>query len=88
MWGTSVVHVCSLECVLLWRICCSVMGSCVLHCEVMQLPCYIGCSVRLVCVCVCVVGKMAEDIGMTIRKSIVVSFLSCLVAFWHSIPIA
>ena len=36
-----------------------------------------------VCVCVCVraVGKMAKDIGMTIRKSIVVSFLPCLVAF-------
>ena len=30
-----------------------------------------------VCVCVCVVGKMAKDIGMTIRKSIVVSFLPC-----------
>ena len=30
-----------------------------------------------VCVCVCVskVGKMAKDIGMTIRKGIVVSFL-------------
>ena len=34
-----------------------------------------------VCVHVCVVGKMAKDIGMTIRKSIVVSFLPCLVAF-------
>ena len=32
-------------------------------------------------VCVCAVGKMAKDIGMTIRKSIVVSFLRCLVAF-------
>ena len=31
--------------------------------------------------CVCAVGKMAKDIGMTIRKSIVVSFLPCLVAF-------
>ena len=30
---------------------------------------------------------VAKDIGMTIRKSIVVSFLSCLVAFWHSILI-
>ena len=30
---------------------------------------------------VCAVGKMAKDIGMTIRKSIVVSFLPCLVAF-------
>ena len=36
----------------------------------------------LVCVCVCEVGKMAKDIGMTIRKGIVVSFLPCLVAFW------
>ena len=34
----------------------------------------------LVCVCVAV-GKMAKDIGMTIRKSIVVSFLPCSVAF-------
>ena len=33
------------------------------------------------CVCVCAVGKIAKDIGMTIRKSIVVSFLPCLVAF-------
>ena len=29
---------------------------------------------------------MAKYIGMTIRKSIVVSFLPCLVVFWHSIP--
>ena len=28
------------------------------------------------------VGKMTKDIGMTIRKGIVVSFLPCLVAFW------
>ena len=35
--------------------------------------------------CVCAVGKMAKDIGMTIGKSIVVSFLPCLVAY--SIPI-
>ena len=29
------------------------------------------------CVCVCIeVGKMAKDIGMTIRKGIVVSFHS------------
>ena len=41
-----------------------------------------------VCVCVCEVGKMAKDIGMTIRKGIMVSFLACLVAFWgDSIPI-
>ena len=33
-----------------------------------------------VCVCVCAVGKMAKDIGMTIRKSIV------WLLFWHSIP--
>ena len=32
-------------------------------------------------VCVCAVGKMAKYMGMTIRKSIVVSFLPCLVAF-------
>ena len=33
------------------------------------------------------VAKMAKDIGMTIRKGIVVPFLPCLVAFWDSIPI-
>ena len=39
------------------------------------------------CVCVCVeVGKMAKDIGMTICKGIVVSFLPCLVAFWGFHP--
>ena len=65
-----------------------------LHCEVLQLPLYISwgcgwcgmpgigvCMCACVCVCVCVVGKMAKDIGMTIRKSIVVSFLPCSVAF-------
>ena len=36
--------------------------------------------------CVCEVGKMAKDIGMTIRKGIVVSFLPCLVAFWGFHP--
>ena len=40
-----------------------------------------------VCVCVCVeVGKMAKDIGMTIRKGIVVPFPPCLVAFWGFHP--
>ena len=40
-----------------------------------------------VCVCVCVEAvKMAKDIGMTIRKGIVVSFLPCLVAFWGFHP--
>ena len=66
-----------------------------LHCELLQLPHSIGrgygwCGMPGigVCVCVCVcarvheVGKMAKDIGMTIRKGIVVSFLPCLVAFW------
>ena len=39
------------------------------------------------CVCVCVeAGKMAKDIGMTIRKGIVVPFLPCLVAFWGFHP--
>ena len=38
------------------------------------------------CVCVCEVVKMAKDIGMTIRKGIVVSFLPCLVAFWGFHP--
>ena len=32
--------------------------------------------------CVYEVRKMAKDIGMTIRRGIVVSFLPCLVAFW------
>ena len=40
----------------------------------------------LVCVCVCEVGKMSKDIGMTICKGIVVSFLPCLVAFWGFHP--
>ena len=41
----------------------------------------------LIGVCVCVeVGKMAKDIGMTIRKGIVVSFLPYLVAFWGFYP--
>ena len=39
----------------------------------------------LVCVCV-EAGKMAKDIGMTIRKGIVVPFLPCLVAFWGFHP--
>ena len=29
----------------------------------------------------CAVGKMAKDVGTAIRKSIVVSFLPCLVTF-------
>ena len=67
-----------------------------LHCEVLQLPHSIGCGYGwcgmpgigvCVCVCVCVeAGKMAKDIGMTIRKGIVVSFLPCLVAFWGFHP--
>ena len=32
--------------------------------------------------CLELVAKMAKDIGMTIRKGIVVPFLPCLVAFW------
>ena len=32
------------------------------------------------------VAKMAKDIGMTIRKGIVVPFLLCLVAFWGFHP--
>ena len=35
----------------------------------------------------CVVGNKSKDIGMGIRKSIVVSFLPCLDAFCGSIPI-
>ena len=30
--------------------------------------------------------KNGKDVGMATRKSIVVSFLPCLVAFWDSIP--
>ena len=51
------------------------------------------CACVYVCVCVCVfvcvcveAVKMAKDIGMTIRKGIVVSFLPCLVAFWGFHP--
>ena len=50
------------------------------------LVCVCVCMCVCVCVCVCDVGKMAKDIGMTIRKGIVVSFLSCLVAFWGFHP--
>ena len=32
------------------------------------------------------VAKMAKDIGMTIRKGIVIPFLPCLVAFWGFHP--
>ena len=32
------------------------------------------------------VEKMSKDIGMGIRKSIVVSFLPCLVTFWGFYP--
>ena len=59
-----------------------------LHCEVLQSPCtFYWLWIWLVwhgrdwsvCVCVCVeVGKMAKDIGMTIRKGIVVPFLPCV----------
>ena len=62
-----------------------------LHCEVLQLPHSIGCGYGWcgmpgIGVCVCEVGKMVKDIGMTIRKGIVVSFLLCLVAFWGFHP--
>ena len=43
--------------------------------------CVCVCVCVHVCLCVCEVGKMAKDIGMTIRKGIMVSFLPCLVAF-------
>ena len=40
-----------------------------------------------VCVCVCVcVWEVGKDIGITIRKGIVVSFLPCLLAFWGFHP--
>ena len=35
---------------------------------------------------VCVVGKIAKDVGTAIRKSIVVSFLLCLVTFLRFHP--
>ena len=59
----------------------------------LQLPHSIGCGYGWcgipeigVCMCVCEVGKMAKDIGTTIRKGIMVSFLPCLVAFWGFHP--
>ena len=43
--GVSGTCMYSLERVsLLWRRSCNVRGSCVLHCEVLRLPCYIGCG--------------------------------------------
>ena len=38
------------------------------------------------CARVCVVGKIAKDIRMTIRKSIVVLFLPCLFSCFFGIP--
>ena len=35
---------------------------------------------------VCVVGKMAKHVGMAILKSVMVSFLPCLVTFWGFHP--
>ena len=64
-----------------------------LHCEVLQLPCtFYWLWIWLVwhgrdwSVCVCVCVEVAKDIGMTIRKGIVVPFLPCLVAFWGFHP--
>ena len=37
--------------------------------------------------CDCVVEKMSRDVGMVIRKNMVLPFLPCLVAFWNCIPI-
>ena len=60
-----------------------------LHCEVLQLPHSIGCGYGW-----CGMpgiggggGEMAKDIGITICKGIVVSFLPCLVAFWGFHPL-
>ena len=36
----------------------------------------------MVGIVLCVVGKTSKDIGMTIRKSVVVSFLLCSVTFF------
>ena len=62
-----------------------------LHCEVLQLPHSIGCGYGWcgmpgIGMCVYEVRKITKDIGMTIRKGIVVSFLPCLVAFWGLHP--
>ena len=94
MWGNWYVYV--VECVLLWRISCSGGGGggghvcCIVKCcnchfisagDMAGVACRDCCVCVCMCVCVCAVGKMAKDIGMTIRKSIVVSFLPCSVAF-------
>ena len=61
-----------------------------LHCEALQLPHSIGCGYGwcgMPGISVCVRSeKWQKDIGMTIRKGIVVSFLPCLVAFWGFHP--
>ena len=69
---------------------CCIVKCC--NCHAHSIGCGYGCcgmaGIGLcACVCVCVeVGKMAKDIGMTIRKGIVVPFLPCLVAFWGFHP--
>ena len=61
------------------------IGVCVCVCVrvcVCVCVCVRACVRACMRVCVCEVGKMAQDIGMTIRKGIAVSFLPCLVAIW------
>ena len=43
-------------------------------------------NLSIASLCSELVAKMAKDIGMTIRKGIVVPFLPCLVAFWGFHP--
>ena len=63
---------------------CCIVKCC--NCHAHSIGCGYGWQ-GLVCVRVCVeVGKMAKDIGMTIRKGIVVPFLPCLVVFWGFHP--
>ena len=65
---------------------CCIVKCC--NCHAHSIGCGYGwCGMAGIGLCVCVeVGKMAKDIGMTIRKGIVVPFLPCLVAFWGFHP--
>ena len=63
---------------------CCIVKCC--NCHAHSIGCGDGwCGMAGIGLCVCVL-RLAKDIGMTIRKGIVVPFLPCLVAFWGFHP--
>ena len=63
---------------------CCIVKCC--NCHAHSIGCGYGwCGMAGIGLCVCVL-RLAKDIGMTIRKGIVVPFLPCLVAFWGFHP--